>query len=168
MIRKCGVETNDLAYIHFPPSLNAACVLGVTLQHAVIRHPGLCDIHSERRLFAGARAGVRHSIGGADYASVRAGAFMGLRIMTQLKAVEGPDPLGQPDLLPMHAQIWNKIAGMHTLEIVSWQWTQVHALQSGRECVHQHATIACNRISCTASAQPRWANTVVSVLGGTL
>ena len=39
-------------------------------------------------------AGVRHSIGGADYASVRAGAFMGLRIMTQQKAELGPEPLG--------------------------------------------------------------------------
>ena len=40
-------------------------------------------------------AGVRHSIGGADYGSVRAGAFMGLRIMTQLQADRGPEPLGQ-------------------------------------------------------------------------
>lgn len=40
-------------------------------------------------------AGVRHSIGGADYGSVRAGAFMGLRIMNQLQADRGPEPLGQ-------------------------------------------------------------------------
>lgn len=43
----------------------------------------------------GVSAGVRHSIGGADYGSVRAGAFMGLRIMTQLQADRGPEPLGQ-------------------------------------------------------------------------
>lgn len=38
---------------------------------------------------------MRHSIGGADYASVRAGAFMGLRIMNQLQAEQGLEPLGQ-------------------------------------------------------------------------
>lgn len=46
-------------------------------------------------LCMGVSAGVRHSIGGADYGSVRAGAFMGLRIMTQLQADRGPQPLGQ-------------------------------------------------------------------------
>ena len=50
---------------------------------------------SASRPHAWCNPGVRHSIGGADYASVRAGAFMGLRMMTQQKAEEGPEPLGQ-------------------------------------------------------------------------
>lgn len=45
--------------------------------------------------FWGLDSGVRHSIGGADYASVRAGAFMGLRMMVQRKAERGPEPLGE-------------------------------------------------------------------------
>lgn len=45
--------------------------------------------------FWGLDSGVRHSVGGADYTSVRAGAFMGLRMMMQQKAQEGPEPLGQ-------------------------------------------------------------------------
>lgn len=49
-------------------------------------------------------AGVRHSIGGADYGSVRAGAFMGLRIMNQLQAEQGLEPLGQL-LRPVHIVI---------------------------------------------------------------
>lgn len=34
--------------------------------------------------FWGIDSGVRHSVGGADYGSVRVGAFMGLRIARQL------------------------------------------------------------------------------------
>ena len=45
--------------------------------------------------FWGLDSGVRHSIGGADYSSVRAGAFMGFKMMVQRKAEEGPEPLGQ-------------------------------------------------------------------------
>jgi L-arabinokinase len=36
-------------------------------------------------LLWGTDSGIRHSVGGADYGSVRAGAFMGLRIITHLK-----------------------------------------------------------------------------------
>ena len=56
-------------------------------------------------------AGVRHSIGGADYASVRAGAFMGLRIMNHLQAEQGLEPLGQ--LLYYCAYVFLLVFGLH-------------------------------------------------------
>ncbi|KAA6425950.1 MAG: Arabinose kinase isoform 1 [Trebouxia sp. A1-2] len=49
---------------------------------------------------------VRHSIGGADYTSVRAGAFMGLRVMTQQKAAEGPEPLGNGYLCSIRPSVY--------------------------------------------------------------
>ncbi|KAL0052130.1 hypothetical protein WJX82_008344 [Trebouxia sp. C0006] len=56
--------------------------------------------------FWGLDSGVRHSIGGADYGSVRAGAFMGLRIMTQQKTTEGPEPLGNGYLCSIRPSLY--------------------------------------------------------------
>ncbi|KAL3147999.1 hypothetical protein ABBQ38_014294 [Trebouxia sp. C0009 RCD-2024] len=56
--------------------------------------------------FWGLDSGVRHSIGGADYASVRAGAFMGLRIMNQLQAEQGLEPLGNGYLCSVRPSVY--------------------------------------------------------------
>lgn len=61
-----------------PPSqLPAACLCGRLLPtvHAI---PGLIP--------PGTGAGIVHSVGGSDYGHVRVGAFMGLRIASQLAA----------------------------------------------------------------------------------
>src|SRR6185369_2193844 len=45
---------------------------------------GTIAVPSQLRLW-GIDSGIRHSVGGADYGSVRAGAFMGARIIADLK-----------------------------------------------------------------------------------
>ena len=64
-------------------------------------------------------AGVRHSIGGADYGSVRAGAFMGLRIMNQLQTEHGLAPLGQLFVLFAHLHLF--CLGVHQGSLIELQ-----------------------------------------------
>jgi L-arabinokinase len=45
---------------------------------------GMIELPTQLRLW-GIDSGIRHSVGGADYGSVRAGAFMGARIIADLK-----------------------------------------------------------------------------------
>ena len=47
--------------------------------------------------FWGVDSGIRHSVGGSDYGAVRVGAFMGLRIASQLAQEDGraAAPLGK-------------------------------------------------------------------------
>ena len=59
----------------------AGALLALRCQPAEVEPPVAVPPHLR---FWGVDSGIRHSVGGSDYGAVRAGAFMGLRIASQL------------------------------------------------------------------------------------
>lgn len=56
--------------------------------------------------FWGIDSGVRHSVGGADYSSVRCGAFMGYRIIAEDAGLRAKRAVGDPEVLEVDDPTW--------------------------------------------------------------
>ena len=88
----CGVMDQMASSMGFPDALMAMDCRPAEVRGAVKIPPHL--------KFWGIDSGIRHSVGGADYGSVRVGAFMGRRIMAVADAAGAGAEVGAPGTEP--------------------------------------------------------------------
>jgi galactokinase len=111
LARLCQLAENRIAGAPCGVMDQMTCALGrdsellaLRCQPAVVE--GFVRI-SDEIAFWGIDSGVRHSVGGADYSSVRCGAFMGYRMIAEAAGIRANRSGSNPDVVDVDDPTWN-------------------------------------------------------------
>lgn len=85
-------------------------------------------------------SGVRHSVGGSDYSSVRCGAFIGYRIIAEAAGIQAKPAIDAPDVVEIDDPTWNGYLANITPSEFQSRFAAVIPIQmSGREFLKRYA-----------------------------